>query len=54
MKAVLTSVNTANISVTFSGTLTLYAHNHNHCFAVLCTFLGGFRHFWKERFFLKG
>ena len=30
----------ANISLTFQATLNLYVYDNNHCFAVLCKFLG--------------
>ena len=45
----------ANISVTFQAMLKLYAHYINHCWAVLCKFLGDFWAFLeRDIFFLKG
>ena len=40
MKAALTSLNEANISVTFQATLNLSAYSINHCLVVLGKFFG--------------
>ena len=53
VKAVSTSFNTANISVTFQATLDLSAYFVNHCLAVLCKFLGDFWAFWERDIFFS-
>ena len=49
VKAVLTSLNTANISVTFQATLNLYDYFINHCVANFWVIFG---HFEKDMVFL--
>ena len=54
VKAVLTSLNTAFLSISwsmFQATLNPSDYFFNHCLAVLCKFLGDFWAFWERDIF---